>query len=122
MSIQWMMNEEDYKDKSSEEKEKIERLNRKKSRYIREGIVRDINVSVEEEHNITRLGSSDRKGYTLKLTATYLEESYTAYLVIEPFYSQERTDRAIKKAEEDVRQSFALRIYNDLFKLDEDII
>lgn len=88
----------------------------RRSKYIRDGIYNDIRVSVQERPRHTFLGSTDRKGYTLEFRATYLDKDLTAYVEIEPHFSEDDTKKMVDKCTEDARHKMAEKIFKELYE------
>lgn len=84
-------------------------------KYIRDGIMSDIKVTIIEKPRHTFLGSTDRKGYTLECTATYLDRQYSTFVNIEPFFDEKETAKLLDMAVEESRQKIAGEVYKELF-------
>ena len=89
------------------------------NKYIIDGIVKDIEVKVQEKPKHTFLGSTDRKGYTLLFTATYYEQIYKYETTIEPFYSEEQKKSIIEEYKEKVKYELAKIISAELISPEE---
>lgn len=85
----------------------------KRKQYIIDGIKKDIVITKNEKPVFTFLGSTDRKWYTIEFTGSYMDKEYKSYMRVEPFDDEATTKEAMQRAEEEIRHSFALRIYVD---------
>lgn len=87
----------------------------RKNKYIMDGIMKDIELQVREVPMHTSFGSTDRKAYTLQFRAIYMEREYVASCDIQPFLSEEQTQKIIEESSEDARYRLAQRIYNEIY-------
>ena len=78
-------------------------------RYMIDGIIKDIISYTEEEPKHTFLGSTDRKGYTLKTTLRYMNEYISFYTNVEPYVDM--TEEIVKRIEDKAKHRFAVGIY-----------
>ena len=81
--------------------------------YIIKGIANDIVVTLSEDVRSTFLGSTDRKGYTIKTTTEWLDERFVGLTQVEAWENPTKED--IEKLKEESRQVFALKIYNKYY-------
>jgi len=86
-----------------------------KNQYIRRGIIKDIKTFATETPEYTFLGSTDRKGYTVKIIGRYLDKEYLAFVNIEPFFSEEKTKELIEVETERAKNQFATKIFEEMF-------
>ena len=92
-------------------KKHIETLQRK---YLVDGIVSDIEMSVKEKERETFLGSTDRKAYTVQFRARWLDEELESYVEIQPW--QEEVPDLLKRIQDESKYKFAINIYEKYFK------
>ena len=90
--------------------------------YIEKGILNDIDVVIQEKPTHTFLGSTDRKGYTLQFTATYMNKMYQCQTVIEPYLTEKQTEQVIERITEEAKHKLAEEIYKNVFTSQAEII
>lgn len=84
-------------------------IKEKGRKYIMEGIMKDIVCFVTEQERHTFLGSTDRKGYTIRTDCRWLEEQVYTYTDIHPF--DEKVPELLKRIEEDSKWQLAKKVY-----------
>jgi len=95
--------------------EKKEQIEIRRRMYVEKGILDDIVVEVQEKPISTFLGSTDRKGYTLKFTAVYMDKMYQCMTVIEPYFTEKQTEQVIERTKEEAKHKLAEEIYKEVF-------
>lgn len=98
------------------EEHKKDYIDRCKRMYIMDGLAKELKLSVEELPRKTMLGSTDRKGYTLKISASYFDDICEAFVEIQPFYSEEETKDIIEQQKVNSKHIFAGKLYDKYFK------
>lgn len=84
---------------------------RLKKRIFIDGLLPMINVKSEEKEMYTLLGSTDRKGYTVKTTAQFQDEQLISFTDVQPFIPQGDQVYIIRKIEDKLKYRLAEKIY-----------
>lgn len=80
--------------------------------YITKGIYGDMGVNIEEVPRKIFFGSTDRKGYTVKISVVYLNKIMESYIDVEPFFSDYERKIVIERAVEEAKRKMADEINN----------
>ena len=87
--------------------DKILALEQIKKDYLRDGILKDMECSVEEKPTTIFLGSTDKKGYIIKISMHCLGEHAETYADIEPWFDRDEVVAIIKLSKEESMNKFA---------------
>jgi hypothetical protein len=89
-------------------------IENEKRSFIIEGLIKRITINTTEKPIHTRLGSTDRKGYTLQITMQYLDEHSKAFVDVQPY--EEMNTEIVKRMEEEAKYKFANELYKKLYQ------
>jgi len=78
-----------------------------KKNYLRDGIIKNIECSVKEISTKTFFGSTDKKGYIVKISMSWLDDYSSTYINIEPWHDKDEVLSMIKLAKEKSVYKFA---------------
>lgn len=79
------------------------------------GIADEVTCFSEERPISTFLGSTDRKGYTIRTRCVWLDESVECYTDFQPFNDSEEVRKQIEEIEKEGKYKFAKQIYEKYF-------
>ena len=78
-----------------------------KKNYLRDGIIKNIECSVKERPTKTSYGSTDKKGYIVEISMSWLDNYSSTYINIEPWYDKDEVLSMIKLEKEESIFKFA---------------
>ena len=82
-------------------------------KYIVAGITKDIISIVGELVSQYLFGSTNRKGYTIKTTLCWHDESIITYTKVEPY--MEMNEKIVDEMTNEAKNAFAITIYDKIF-------
>ena len=82
-------------------------------KYIVAGITKDISATAIESISTFFFSTIDKKGYTIKTTLCWHDESIITYTKVEPY--MEMNERIVDEMTNEAKNAFAITIYDKIF-------